>query len=129
MYEKVHELLWIKLKLWNFFVNKFPDDGTMVLKHLGDGTWYEVSLWCVLFILIGLYSCFLKYENSFLPFSDAYWFAVDRNGEMGATPSHEDVKAVTSQDNICIMPDVRRQLLQRFADTTQECRLLGLPAG
>ena len=27
------------------------------------------------------------------------------------------------------MPDVRRQLLQRFADTTQECRLLGLPAG
>jgi len=28
-----------------------------------------------------------------------------------------------------MMPDVRRQLLQRFADTTQECRLLGLPAG
>jgi hypothetical protein len=27
------------------------------------------------------------------------------------------------------MPDVRRQLLQPFADTTQECRLLGLPAG
>ena len=27
------------------------------------------------------------------------------------------------------MPDVRRQLLQRFTDTTQECRLLSLPAG
>ena len=27
------------------------------------------------------------------------------------------------------MPDVRRQLLQRFTDTTQECHLLGLQAG
>jgi hypothetical protein len=30
---------------------------------------------------------------------------------------------------MCIMPDVRRQLLLRFAETTQECRLVGLPAG
>jgi hypothetical protein len=30
------------LDLWTFVVEKLPDDGTLVPKHVGVGTWYEV---------------------------------------------------------------------------------------
>ena len=28
--------------LWNCFFDKLPDDATLMLTHVGIGTWYEV---------------------------------------------------------------------------------------
>ena len=45
-----------------FVVDKFPEDGALVSKHVAVGTWYEVCV-CNLFycILISAFCWFYKY--------------------------------------------------------------------
>jgi hypothetical protein len=31
---------------WTYLI-KLPEDGSLVAKHVGVGTWHEVFLWCM----------------------------------------------------------------------------------
>ena len=64
---KCYERLKCLLDLKTFVVDKLPDDGTLVAKYVGVGTWYQV--FCNLFfvcVLIRVFCWILKIENTTL---------------------------------------------------------------
>jgi len=54
------------LDLWNFVVDKLPDDGTLMPKHVAVGSaWYEASFVMSYFILISVFCWALKIRNEY----------------------------------------------------------------